>query len=119
MARIATLLLAVWLFLTGVEVQSLARAAVPQFLVALVILAAEVVALRRDPARWVSFLAGAWLIAAPLALGYPGAAESLNSFTCGLAVMILASRANRTATYSEPPTMQRELFPHTGGRAYR
>jgi amino acid transporter len=98
MARIATLLLAVWLFLTGrVEVQSWPARRCrsswwrwsswrPR------------VALRRDPARWVSFLAGAWLIAAPLALGYPGAAESLNSFTCGLAVMILASRANRTAT---------------------
>jgi vancomycin permeability regulator SanA len=109
------LVVAVWLFLTGVELQALARSAVPQYLVALAILVAEVVALRWDPARWVSFAAGAWLVVAPLALGYPSPLAALNSFACGLVVSLLASRANQTATYSEPPTMQRELFRHQGG----
>ncbi|MGC4114681.1 MAG: hypothetical protein QM765_08745 [Myxococcales bacterium] len=119
MARITTLVLAVWLFLTGVEIQALSRAAVPQYLVALAILVAEVVALRWDPARWASFLAAAWLVCAPLALGYRGALEALNSFTCGLIILVLASRANHAATYSEPTTLQRELFPYTNGRAIR
>jgi len=103
------MLVAVWLFLSGVEVPSLRQALVPQYLVALGILVAEVVALRFDPARWVSFVLGAWLIVAPLALGYPGWIGAFNSFGCGLVVCVLASRANRAATYSEPPTMQREI----------
>ncbi|MBI5546210.1 MAG: hypothetical protein HY901_20155 [Deltaproteobacteria bacterium] len=120
MARIASMLLGVWLFLTGVEVPSLMRAAAPQYLIGLGLIFVELLALKVDALRWLSFLAGAWLAVAPLVLAYPDPLGAFNSFACGLTVVALAVHPNAPASYEEPPTLQQQLFEgHGSGRPIR
>jgi len=120
MARVATLVVAVWLLLTGWRVAYLAQAFPPQYLVGFALAVAEVVALKVDAVRWFSLALGVWLVAAPLALGYPGPLGALNSFLCGLVVVVLALHPTEPASYGPLPTMQRQLFAgHGGGKPTR
>lgn len=120
MTRIATIGVGVWLFVTGVQVPYLAHSQIPQFLVALGIVVAEIIALRIDAVRWVSFVLGGWLAVAPLVLAYPGPLGALNSFAAGLVVLVLAAHPTVPATYEDPTTYNRELYAKQGGgRAYR
>lgn len=120
MARALSLLVGLWLLVSGLQLQRVAPSPVPPWVVAVVVLAAELIALRVDAVRWVTFLAGVWLIISPFILRYGYGPAAFNSEVVGLALFILATYATRPAVYTEPPTYNKRLYSaQGGGRAYR
>lgn len=117
MARYGTMILAVWLLGWGLAIPT---PGFPQWVVAATIFVAEVIALRVDAVRWISFAGGLYLVIAPYLFGYDQAAVAFNSFACGTTILVLAAQPTHRASYSDPTTYNQRIYRYQGGgKPYR
>lgn len=120
MARFASMLVAGWLLYSGLAVEALAAGPVPLWLVGAVVLLAEIVAVRVDLVRWVSFVAGVWLLFAPWVLDYPPGMATGSAFVSGVLLLVFSQQATRPSTYDSIPTYLQSLYRFQGqGKPYR
>jgi len=119
MTRVAHLAAGLWIALTGLFVPG--WNGIPlQPIAGLLVMASAVLAFKIDAARWVSTLAGAWLVVAPFLLPIRESWQALNCFVAGLLVMLLASYPTELGSYEEPTAYNQSLYRHHGeGRAIR